>query len=244
MDKLSILLISTDSLDAHHWAHVLRTANFTLQTETSLTAVPKLLETSPFDLLLVDSDDIGPQIIEGCKTIRDHFVNPLLLLTEAQKESQLLKLYSAGADEVMIKPLGPRLLIAKLHAWLHRSWNVPVAMLENLHFEGCCLEPETHSLLLPDGKKIRLTNLEFRLLHLLMSNPNRYIDSKVIIDRVWGYCGEGDGNVLKHLVYRLRRKIEPNPGSPTFLQTHPSGGYIFYPPTHPKTATLYHLGCD
>lgn len=229
MDKLNILLVSADTVSARYFAHIIQNANFALQVESDLTAVPHLLEASPYGLLLVDSDEIDATLVSGCAQARAHLINPILTLTESQKESQLIKLYSAGVDEVIIKPVGPRLLIAKIHAWLQRSWHVPLIMLENLYTDSFCLEPDTHSLTMPNGKTTKLTNLEYRLMHLLMSNPNRCLDSKAIIDKVWGFYGEGDSSLLKHLVYRLRRKIEPQPGAPVFLQTHPSGGYIFYP---------------
>jgi len=87
------------------------------------------------------------------------------------------------------------------------------------------LDPDRRQLRLPDGGEISLTNLELRLLHLLMSHPGQDLEANMIIDRVWGF-ETVDSAELKNVVYRLRRKIEPDPAHPRTIQTVP-GGYIF-----------------
>jgi DNA-binding response OmpR family regulator len=66
---------------------------------------------------------------------------------------------------------------------------------------------------------VRLTNPEFRLLHLLMSRPGFVFSLEEIIESIWGGYGNGDQVLLKNVVYRLRRKIEEDPSHPLFLQT-------------------------
>jgi two-component system OmpR family response regulator len=78
----------------------------------------------------------------------------------------------------------------------------------------------------PDGTEIKLTNLEFHLLHLLMSQPGRVFSAEEIIQSIWGGYGDGDQVLLKNVVYRLRKKIEADPSHPVLLQTW-QGGYSF-----------------
>jgi DNA-binding response OmpR family regulator len=78
----------------------------------------------------------------------------------------------------------------------------------------------------PEGMEIKLTNLEFRLLHLLMSRPGHVFSVEDIVQSIWGGYDSGDQVLLKNVVYRLRRKIEPDPGNPVLVQTGP-GGYCF-----------------
>jgi DNA-binding response OmpR family regulator len=77
------------------------------------------------------------------------------------------------------------------------------------------------------GSAVKLTNLEFRLLHLLMAHPGQVLEAGVIIDRVWGYPDTGDSVLLKNLVYRLRQKVEPEPGEPRYIGTVAGVGYAF-----------------
>jgi len=82
-------------------------------------------------------------------------------------------------------------------------------------------------LLTPEGSAVRLTNMEFRLLYLLMRNPDRVIPTEIIVERVWGYGGKGEVTLVKNLVSRVRRKVEPDPAHPRYVTTIPGIGYAF-----------------
>ena len=73
----------------------------------------------------------------------------------------------------------------------------------------------------------RLTQLEFRLLYVLMVNQEQVIPVDVIVERVWGYTGQGSRELVRGLVSRLRRKIEPDVRQPRFIQNVPGVGYRF-----------------
>ena len=88
------------------------------------------------------------------------------------------------------------------------------------------LDPTQRCIVDSNGLEIKLTNLEFRMLHLLMSRPAYVFSAEDIIQSIWGGYGSGDQVLLKNVVYRLRRKIEPNPSRPVLLQTW-QGGYSF-----------------
>ena len=87
------------------------------------------------------------------------------------------------------------------------------------------LDPARRSALEPNGEEVKLTNLEFRVLHLLMSRPGYVFKNDEIMQNVWG--AEGDAAVLKNVVYRLRKKLDlDTEKSPYLIQTWP-GGYSF-----------------
>jgi DNA-binding response OmpR family regulator len=141
----------------------------------------------------------------------------------------VLEAYEAGVDEYIVKPVGPLLFVAKVIAWLRRSWTVPAEALDNLEVAGFRLDTSRRQLIIANASPVRLTNLEFRLLHLLMSHHGQVLDSNIVIDRVWGHTGQGDSTLLKNVVYRLRRKIEADPSRPRHLQTIAGEGYTFQP---------------
>ena len=142
-------------------------------------------------------------------------------------EPHLLEAYKAGVDECISKPIGIPLLQAKVTSWLRRSWTVPAESLDSLQAGLLRLDPACRHISFGNGTAVKLTNLEFRLLNLLMSHPNQILPSSLIVDRVWGYSGNGDSILLKNLVYRLRRKLEENPSQPRYLQTANGEGYVF-----------------
>jgi DNA-binding response OmpR family regulator len=90
------------------------------------------------------------------------------------------------------------------------------------------LDAARRSLVLPEGKAVPLTSLEARLVELFLGNPGIVLDSGAIIRRVWDEYSVGDNVLLKNLIYRIRRKIEPDPREPRYIQTT-FGGYIFQP---------------
>jgi DNA-binding response OmpR family regulator len=111
-------------------------------------------------------------------------------------------------------------------AWLRRTWIMPTDGLSLVNVGKYRLIPVLRSIIDANGTQIKLTNLEFRLLHLLMSRPGHVFQADEIIQSIWGGYGNGDQVLLKNVVYRLRRKIEADPGNPVILRTWP-GGYSF-----------------
>ena len=78
-----------------------------------------------------------------------------------------------------------------------------------------------------DGEYIKLTPLEFKLLSLLMRHPNHVLELPTIIRHVWGYSTEKELALVKHLIYRVRRKIEPMPNNPQYIISVFGLGYKF-----------------
>jgi DNA-binding response OmpR family regulator len=91
------------------------------------------------------------------------------------------------------------------------------------------MNPGTRSVTTDGRETVRLTELEFRLLHLLMTHPGQVMPSEVIVDRVWGYGESGGKDLVRGVISRLRAKIEPDPSAPRFVHTIPTVGYFFDP---------------
>ena len=199
---------------------------------TTVTAQAALTEweENPFDLILINAGDENLcEARQFCQDLRAFVANPIIFLTEDSRESNQVEIYEAGVDECIVMPITVRLLMTKLVAWLRRSWKIPTETLDTLHTGTFQLDSVRRYLIDDCGKQTKLTNLEFRLMHLFLNNPNCVLESSLILNRVWGHSAGGDCTLLKHLVYRLRRKIEPNPGDPRYLQTASGEGYIFLP---------------
>ena len=208
------------------WGYILRQQGLTVILETSLDkAVDRWTSEIP-DLVVIDVDVPHQDRIDLYKRFRAVSVAPILLFLPTYHETEILEAYQAGADEVVIKPISPAIFLAKIMAWMRRSWTVPTAELSQVDAGKHRLDPARRCLVNPHGLEIWLTNLEFRLLHLLMSRPGHTFSAEDIIQAIWGGYGSGDQVLLKNVVYRLRRKIEVDPSHPVFLQTG-TGGYCF-----------------
>lgn len=208
------------------WGYILRQQGLLVIMETSMEKAIDRWSTEIPDLVVIDLDAEHAKRMELYQKFRAVSVAPILLFLPTYHEREVLEAYMAGVDDVIVKPISPPVFLAKILAWMRRSWTVPIDNLNLVKAGKHHLDPGRRCLIDPDGIEIRLTNLEFRLLHLLMSRPGFVFSLEEIIESIWGGYGNGDQVLLKNVVYRLRKKIEEDPSRPLFLQTG-QGGYSF-----------------
>lgn len=208
------------------WGYILRQQGLTVILETSLDKAEERWANEMPDLIVLDIDAAHEERLQLYRRFRAVSVAPILFFLPSYHENEILEAYAAGVDEVVIKPISPAIFLAKIMAWVRRSWVVTTSELSQIRAGRHRLEPARRSLINPDGEEISLTNFEYRLLHLLMSRPGHLFSAEEIIQVIWGGYGEGDQVLLKNVVYRLRRKIEADPSHPLFLQTW-QRGYSF-----------------
>ena len=221
------VFVVCDQMDtAPVWGYILRQQGLIVILETSRDqAIDHWSRDTP-DLVVLDVDITHLDRMELFEKFREVSVAPLLLLLPAYHETHILEAYSAGVDDVIVKPISPPIFLAKILAWGRRSWTVPVANLSLVRVGTHRLDPARRCLSDSAGSEFTLTGLEFRLLHLLMSYPAHVFSAEEIIPSIWGAYGSGDQVLLKNVVYRLRKKIESDPSHPVLLQTW-QGGYSF-----------------
>jgi two-component system OmpR family response regulator len=208
------------------WGYILRQQGLIVILETSREKAIDRWSAEMPDLVVIDIDAAHQDRMELYRKFREVSVAPVLLFLPTHHETEILEAYAAGVDEVVVKPISPAIFLAKIMAWVRRSWTVPIAGLSLVKAGSHRLDPARRCVTNPDGMEIKLTNLEFRLLLLLMSRPAQVFSADDIIESLWGGYGSGDPVLLKNVVYRLRRKIEADPSRPVLLQTGP-GGYSF-----------------
>ena len=223
--KIFVLCDRNDT--APLWGYVLRQQGLIAILETRLDKVIDRWAAEMPEMVVVDLNNGKLDPLEMCRHFRAVSVAPVLLLLPTYHETQILDAYALGVDDVIVKPVSPTIFVAKLMAWLRRSWVMPTDGLESVKVGKYRLVPVLRSLVDPNNVHIRLTNLEFRLLLLLMSRPGYVFPAEEIIQSIWGGYGNGDHVLLKNVVYRLRKKIEEDPGDPLILKTRP-GGYSFH----------------
>lgn len=221
-----VFVICDRSDTAPIWGYILKQQGLTVILETSLDKAMDRWTVEMPDLVVIDVNVTHFDRMKLYERFRAVSVAPILLFLPTYHETEVLEAYAAGVDEVVIKPISPAIFLAKIMAWMRRSWTVPTAELAQVKAGKHRLEPARRCLINPNGVEIRLTNLEFRLLHLLMSRPGHTFSAEDIIEALWGGYGNGDQVLLKNVVYRLRKKIETDPSHPAFLQTW-QGGYSF-----------------
>jgi DNA-binding response OmpR family regulator len=216
-----VFVICDQDTTAPIWGHIIRERGLVAILETSVQrAMERSVEEIP-DLIVIDVNVAHAQRIELCRKFRSLSTSPILLFLPSNHEPEILEAYQAGVDECVLKPISPAIFLAKIMAWARRSWSEPMTPRTAGRLR---LDPARRSMFGSNANEIKLTNLEFRLLHLLMSRPGYVFPTEEIIQTVWGT--EGDVVLLKNVVYRLRRKMEEESEATHIIQTFP-GGYSF-----------------
>jgi len=180
----------------------------------------------PADLIVLA---LGGDPLSQVRHARGETPVPLIVITNPIEESLHFSLLEAGADMVVIRPFSSRLLIAQAQALMRRAGTVPLFSLPTLSQSGLTLDAANRTVEIAGRRSRRLTHLEFRLLYTLMTHRGQVLPSEVIVERVWGYTGRGDRELVRGLVSRLRAKVEPEPRSPRYIRTVPGAGYSFDP---------------
>lgn len=164
--------------------------------------------------------------LEVCRQIRLEGTTPIIMLTVRDSDEDVIRALESGADDYMTKPFSPAQLVARVQAVLRRYVHQPIP--KGLSTPGLRLIKDK-KLLEHKGQQIHLTRLEYRLLELLILHHGQVLTVNTLMDRVWGST-QGDNAMLKQLIYRLRRKIEPDAANPTYIQAVPGIGYTLVDP--------------
>jgi DNA-binding response OmpR family regulator len=223
---MQAIVISENGEEREFLSYVLRHAGLAVARTATVKMVISSLLKQPVDLILLSARS-HVHVAEDVLAIRSMSQAPLLLLHDATTEDETCQLLDAGVDLILERPYSPRILARYVTMFLRRAGTVPVSILSTIQTSNLSLDPSTRTVSLVGQPPQQLTPLEFRLLYVLMANVDQVIPIDVIIERVWGYNGEGNRELVRGLVRRLRRKIEPEPHQTQFIHNHPGIGYRF-----------------
>jgi two-component system OmpR family response regulator len=185
------------------------------------------------DLVILDLMIPGLDGLEVCVRIRQKpgLKDPyILMLTAKGEELDRIIGLSTGADDYMVKPFSPKELVARARALLRRSLRQG-GQGKSYQTASFTLDLDQRSvsrhLNAGTPEVLDLTTLEFELLSTFLSYPGRVWNRSQLIDKLWGSDFFGDERVVDTHIARLRKKIEPDPSSPTFVKTVIGIGYKF-----------------
>jgi DNA-binding response OmpR family regulator len=173
------------------------------------------------DLMLPDRS--GEDV---CREVRERSDVPILMLTAKASEDERVTGLALGADDYLTKPFSPRELVARVRAILRRTQGGEQPLVPLLQFDGGALEIDTVSHeVRRDGAEVDLTRNEYKLLTTLARYPGRVYSRFELISHVQGYEYEGYERTIDAHVKNLRKKIEPDPKQPRYVETVFGVGY-------------------
>jgi DNA-binding response OmpR family regulator len=180
-----------------------------------------------FDAVLLDIGLPDGDGRELCARLRKGGIKvPIIMLTGADAESDVVRGLDAGANDYIAKPFRLNELLARVRAQLRVFDNSEDAVFT---IGPYMFRPSAKLLLEPArGRKIRLTEKESAILKYLYRSGGRPVGRQVLLNEVWGYNSAVTTHTLETHIYRLRQKIEPDPSNARLLLTE-GGGYRLDP---------------
>jgi two-component system OmpR family response regulator len=164
-------------------------------------------DTEPYDAIILD---LGLPKIDGVSVLerwrKDGIATPVLILTARDGWSQKVAGFDAGADDYLTKPFHTEELLARLRALLRRTAGHASA---NLQCGELRLDPKAARASVM-GEPLRLTSLEYRLLHYLMMHQGRVISRTELVEHLYDQDFDRDSNTIEVFIGRLRKKLGPD----------------------------------
>ena len=190
----------------------------------------ELIDLRPPELVVLDLGLPNMNGLDVLRRIRDSSDLPVIVLTGRGDEIDRVVGLEMGADDYVVKPFSPRELAARVRTVLRRTNAYPapdheqVLVFDRLEIDVQCRDVRV------DGSPVELTAREFDLLSFLASSPRQVFTREQLLQRVWSSDVEWqDPRTIAEHVHRLRRKIEPDPAQPRWIQTLRGAGYRFTP---------------
>jgi two-component system phosphate regulon response regulator PhoB len=186
----------------------------------------KLIREALPDLIILDWMLPGMSGIEFARKLKSDELTkaiPIIMLTARGEEVDKVRGLEVGADDYVTKPFSPRELNARIKAVLRRR--APQMTDDPIEVSGLRLDPMTHRVS-GNGTTLDLGPTEFRLLHYLMSNPERVHSRSQVLDRVWGDRVFVEDRTVDVHIRRLRRALSES-GHEELIQTVRGVGYRF-----------------
>ncbi len=219
-----ILLVDDDVSIQRAVAPLLRSRGYHVEVVgTGVEAVTAVADRSP-DLIVLDLGLPDLEGVEVCRRMREHTKAPIVILSARSEESEKVAALDLGADDYVTKPFGAEELLARIRVALRRVSESEAPALEQVTVGDLTIDFARHRVVRGDDD-VRLTPKEFDLLALLARNADRVLTHRAILKAIWGPNAVDQPEHLWVLMAQLRKKIEPDPGTPRYLLSEPWVGY-------------------
>ena len=192
---------------------------------TGTEALDKMQQQPDIGVAILDIMVPGIDGFEVCRRIRaTNKQMGVIMLTARTQEMDKITGLMTGADDYVTKPFSPAELTARVDALFRRVGMEAAAASEVLHRRPFVMNTRNHTLD-KNGERVRLTQVEYSIMKLFMTNPGKVLSREDILTDVWGKEYEGDLKIVDVNIRRLRIKIEDDTANPTYITTVWGYGY-------------------
>lgn len=227
MNKPLILVVEDDSPIRNLIATTLKTNDYRyLIAANGTMAVLEASSHNP-DIVLLDlglPDMDGVQVIQN---IRSWSNMPIIVISARSEDNDKIEALDAGADDYLTKPFSVEELLARLRVTQRRLSLMTAEMMSasSVFINGKLKVDYAGGCAYLEGQELHLTPIEYKLLCLLSKNVGKVLTHTFITQSIWGRSWENDIASLRVFMATLRKKLESEPDSPQYIQTHIGVGY-------------------
>ena len=227
MNKSKILVIEDDPAITNLIRTTLDTQDY--QYHTARTGSAGLMDAVAYnaDVVILDLGLPDMDGVEIIRKIRGWSTVPIIVVSARSEDSDKVEALDAGADDYLTKPFSIDELLARLRAALRRRQldDTGLAPQESVYRNGNLSIDYAAGCVYRDDREIHLTPIEYKLLCVLAKNTGKVLTHNYILKEVWGNAFSADASSLRVFMATLRKKIEENPATPQYIQTHIGVGY-------------------
>lgn len=177
-------------------------------------------------LAIVDIHMPGMDGFQFCEIVHQYADLPVILLSAVNDEETIVRGIKYFAEDYVTKPFSPRQLAARVERIMHRVGDFAYTQDPGMKIDEFLEVDLAHQRAVVDGKPVRLTPIENKILHILISNAPRVVTTHFLLDRIWPQAGVLE-DVLRVHMHRLRDKIVANSRSEEYIVTERGLGYRF-----------------
>lgn len=226
--SLTALLVGTDEVFARGTWDVFRREGASLVAEVDARSGLEQAASGRFDVVLLEAAAPGLDGPELCRELRERSDVPVVLLGARADEGEAVRGYESGADDVVVKGIGPRELLARVRALVRRARGLLVGRA-TIRVGALELEPRARRATL-EGREVPLTRYQFELLRVLALHAGTPLSREQLLEAAKGSAEASFDRSIDVQVSHLRVKLGDDPRHPRMLKTIRGCGYALIRP--------------
>ena len=227
MNKPMILVIEDDVPVRNLMSTTLKTHDYKYLTAPTGREAIMLASSHNPDVVFLDLGLPDMDGVEVIRSIRSWSNMPIIVISARSDDDDKITALDAGADDYLTKPFSVDELLARLRVTIRRLsiMNSGNGADSSVYTNGSLKIDYPAGCVFMNGEELKLTPIEFKLLCLLAKNTGKVLTHTYITQNIWGRSWDKDIASLRVFMVTLRKKLEPTPDSPQFIQTHVGIGY-------------------
>jgi DNA-binding response OmpR family regulator len=222
----TILLVEDDRRLAQLVKDFLEANEFIVYVEDHGNRVMRQVQSANPSIIILDIMLPGKNGLTLCQELRPNYQGPILMLTARDDDIDQVLGLEYGADDYVIKPVEPRVLLARIRALMRRYYQNDPREQENITFDLLAIQTGARKVQLA-GEEIHLSSHEYDLLLALVGQPGKILSREFLFNQIYNRPYDGLDRSIDVRVSQLRKKLLDNAENPTRIKTIWGRGYIF-----------------